>query len=261
MSRIALVGEQLAHRACHVVGAESETRGALPLDERDVRVLLRLQRDPDERRSRRERGLHASLSARDDRKLHARHDLVAREHAFDEHAPVLFEIAEVVDGGGDEDPHVELAQRADDVAHELRGARRDRDVHRRLREKALDAFRHRQREMRVDRSRVRAAHTVAVAARILRLPLVDVLARDAEHLRHVGDERQVAEQQRAEARHALDAELVRDAVETVRVDRQPRRARVVQPAAEAARQPALERKPEPHLRQRQQAALEHGRHE
>ena len=84
--------------------------------------------------------------------------------------------------------------------------------------------------------------------------------RDPEQLGHVGDEREVAEQERREAGHALDAELGGDACEPARVRGQARDPRVEHPPPQRPRQPSLERDAEGEERERQQAALVHRRH-
>ena len=86
-----------------------QPRRALPLDERDVRILLGLQRDADERDARGERRLHASLPARDHGEVDTWEDLVAREDPADEDALVL-EVTQVVHRPGDEDAGVERAR-------------------------------------------------------------------------------------------------------------------------------------------------------
>ncbi len=83
--------------------------------------------------------------------------------------------------------------------------------------------------------------------------------RPAATARSSVDRRKVAEQQRCKARHALDAELGRDAVEARGIEVEAHRACVVQPPADLLGEPALERHPDGPAWRRQQASLEDGR--
>jgi hypothetical protein len=67
-------------------------------------------------------------------------------------------------------------------------------------------------EVREDRSDVAQASPCAVSGGAAWPPVIDTLGRYTEHFGHVGDEREIAEQQRGEARYALDAELARNAI-------------------------------------------------
>jgi len=107
--------------------ARNEPGRPLALRKDHVRVLLRLERDADQREPRGERRLYAPLPTCRDSQIDPRHDLVAWQQLLNEHVPIL-EIGECVDGRADENTDVESSQSSDDVPNELRRARRDRDI-------------------------------------------------------------------------------------------------------------------------------------
>ena len=231
------------------------------LREKHVRVLFGLERDPDQRHSARERRLHTSLAAGGDREIDPRHDPVAGQQRLDDHI-VAFEVAQIVPGRGDDDPRTERAQGCNDCPHKRLWARGDSDIYDRAAgvEDLLDPLGDRRVEMREDRSHVPHASPCAVGGGAAGPPLVDILARQPKHLGHVGDKREIAEQERREARYALDAKLARDTVKAARPEIQPRHPGVVHPPPQTGRQPANRTRERDRRRDGQQVALEHWRH-
>lgn len=124
-----------------------------------------------------------------------------------------------------------------------------------------DLVRDREVKVRVKRPGVAQPGPGPVPARIARRPSVDLGARQAEHVGHVGDQRQVAKQQGGEAGHRLDAEFRGDAVKAGRVDAHPGRRDVLQPPPRSPGQEPLGREPDRHARRGQQAAFENRRQE
>ena len=261
-----LTAEQFARRAgqqrCPGRAARHQTCGPLEFGEGDVGVLLGLQRDPDHRQAACERGLHAALTTGGDGEIHLPHDLVAGQHSFN-HDLLVLEIAQVMDGRRDQDPGAERSQCRHDLAHQLRRAGGDGDVDdgagasEELPHPAGDGHA----QPGVEGAGVAQPGARTVAARVAWRPRPELPAGDAEQLRDVGDQGQVAEQQRGEARHALDPEVRGYPVEAGRVDREPFNRGVELPLPHRQRQPVPGRHPRQLTRQRQQATLEHGRQE
>ena len=83
--------------------------------------------------------------------------------------------------------------------------------------------------MCVERPGVAQPGAWPVPARIAWGPAVDLGARQAEHFGHVGDQRQIAEQQGGEAGHRLDAEFGGHPVKAGRVGVGPGHPSVVEP--------------------------------